>query len=152
VPTHLIFCFRMTTISHQVFLETIEAQGRSMLRFLQVIMCDSAMSIYCAYFLKSPDSDLLPPLPLRDFAQVLREIMTIYSSSLFEDDFPNSKDERDNLREKFDRMLDAALEPCLEMCKRMSESKKGITVWEKETFLINCTTFLEVSNWVLTFV
>ncbi|KAF8340617.1 oligomeric complex COG6-domain-containing protein [Cantharellus anzutake] len=116
----------VTEVSHKVFLDTIEAQGRSMLRYLQ-----------------PPNSDLLPPLPLRDFAQVLREIMTIYSSSLLEDDLPNSKREQDKLREGFERMLDAAIDPCLEMCKRMSELKKGATVWEKETFLINCSTFLE---------
>ena len=132
-------------MSHQVFLETIAAQGRSMLRFLQVTMNDSHLFIHRAYLPQPPDADLLPPLPLRDFAQVLREIMGIYASSLLEDDFPDPKGERDKLREGFNRMLDAAVEPCLEMCRSMSEMRKGAAIWEKETFLINCTTFLQVS-------
>lgn len=47
-------------------------------------------------------------------------------------------------REEFNRIMDAAVGPALEMSKRMAELKKDGTIWEKEIFIVNCVAYLQV--------
>ncbi|KAG9013500.1 Golgi transport complex subunit 6 [Tulasnella sp. 427] len=110
----------ITDAAYQVFFDTIDAQGRSLLRFLH-----------------PPDSDLSPPLALRDSSQVLREIMAVYDSSLLGDEDPTEREAA------FAQILEAAVDPAMEMCKRMSELKDGMSSWDKAIFLINCTTYMQ---------
>ncbi|KAF9507141.1 hypothetical protein BS47DRAFT_1351988 [Hydnum rufescens UP504] len=112
----------MTDVANQVFFDTVEAQGRSLLRFLH-----------------PPDPDLSPPLALRDVSQVLREIMTVYDSSLLEGEVLDDNKEKDAIGGKgFSRVLDAAVGPALEMCRRMGDMKKETSTWDKGIFLVNC--------------
>ncbi|KAG8983873.1 Golgi transport complex subunit 6, partial [Tulasnella sp. 427] len=110
----------ITDAAYQVFFDTIDAQGRSLLRFLH-----------------PPDSDLSPPLALRDSSQVLREIMAVYDSSLLGDEDPTEREAA------FAQILEAAVDPAMEMCKRMSELKDGMSSWDKAIFLVNCTTYMQ---------
>lgn len=115
MPTH-----RITDFAFKVFFETIEASGRSLLRFLH-----------------PPESDLSAPLTLRDFSHVLREIMEDYQRALLGEETP--EEERDG----FKKILDTSLEPALEMCKRMAEMMPA-QGWEQHIFLINCLVYLQV--------
>lgn len=85
-----------------------------------------------------PESDLAPPVALRDASQVLREIMSVYESTLVDGDTEREAD--------FGRILDAAVDPPLEMCRRMADLRGGQGgEWEKAIFLANCVSYLEVS-------
>lgn len=110
----------ITDAAYQVFFDTIDAQGRSLLRFLH-----------------PPDSDLSPPLALRDSSQVLREIMAVYDSSLLGDEDPTEREAA------FAQILEAAVDPAMEMCKRMSDLREGMPTWDKAVFLVNCTTYMQ---------
>lgn len=94
---------------------------------------------------QAPDDDLSPPLALRDVSQVLREIMTVYDSSMLELEAGNQASDVAE-REEFNRIMDAAVGPALEMCSRMAELKKDGTVWDKEIFLVNSTSYLQVCS------
>lgn len=113
--------YRITDFAFKVFFETIEASGRSLLRFLH-----------------PPEADLGAPLGLRDFSHVLREIMEDYQRSLLGDETPEQE------REGFKKILDTSLEPALEMCKRMGEMMPQAAGWEQHIFLINCFVYLQV--------
>ena len=104
-----------------MFFEALEAQGRSMLRFLH-----------------PPDATLSPPLALRDSTQILREIIAVYDTSLVdESDRANDED--------FARLLEKAVDPAVEMCERMADMRKGNGGdWERDIFLINCLGYLQV--------
>ncbi|KAL7409891.1 oligomeric Golgi complex subunit 6 [Mrakia frigida] len=108
-------------VSYKAFFDTLDAKGRSLLRFLH-----------------PPDSDLSPPLALRDSVQTLREIMSVYESTLI----GVADDPR--VEGDFARILDAAVDPPLEMCRRMADLRKGEGgEWEKAVFLANCVGYLE---------
>lgn len=73
--------------------------------------------------------------------------MTVYDSSMLEFEATNTNSEQSQAaveRQEFDRIMDAAVNPALEMCSRMAELKKDGTAWEKEIFLANCTSYLQV--------
>ncbi|WVO14670.1 hypothetical protein L204_102307 [Cryptococcus depauperatus] len=104
------------------FYETLDAQGRSLLRFLH-----------------PPDATLTPPLALRDAAHILRELLSVYSTSLVD---PSERE----IDADLDKLLEKSVEPCVEMCERMSELRKGKNGggdWEKDIFIVNCLEFLE---------
>lgn len=97
--------------------------------------------------MQPPDPDLLPPLALRDVSQVLREIMIVYDSSLFEGEALVGNNEKDTTGDDgFSHILGAAVEPALEMCRRMGDMKKDTSAWEKGIFLVNCAVHLQVRN------
>ncbi|GJJ08446.1 hypothetical protein Clacol_002664 [Clathrus columnatus] len=111
----------ITDIAYKAFFDAVEAQGRSLLRFLH-----------------PPDDDLSAPLALRDFCQVLREIMIVYESSVLNIENPEEQ------RRGFKRILDTVLDPALEMCRRMADmNTKDVTGWEKSIFLVNCLDYLQ---------
>ncbi|KZW02874.1 oligomeric complex COG6 [Exidia glandulosa HHB12029] len=105
----------ITDFAFKVFFDTLEASGRSLLRFLH-----------------PPEADLGPPLTLRDFSHVLREIMEDYARA-------DPEAEGDG----FKKILDTSLEPALEMCKRMSELMPPQAAWEQHIFLVNCFVYLQ---------
>ncbi|KZS99108.1 oligomeric complex COG6 [Sistotremastrum niveocremeum HHB9708] len=114
----------LTEVAHQVFFEGIEAQSRSLLRFLH-----------------PPNEDLSPPLTLYDHAQILREMMAVYDSSLLGDE------DEPNRREGFTRILDILIPPIIEMCEKMADLKgtkdPRKDAWDRHIFLINCLEYLE---------
>jgi hypothetical protein len=111
---------RLYDYADAAFFETLEAQGRSLLRFLH-----------------APDANLSPPLALRDATQVLREIIAVYDTSLVD----AAERETD-----FARLLNTAVDPAVEMCERMADLRKQTTgTWDRDVFLVNCLEYLEVS-------
>jgi hypothetical protein len=80
---------------------------------------------------------LAPPNALRESSHVLLEIMSVYDTSLV-DDVDRESD--------FAKILKAAADPLMEMCRQMIEMKRGSGEWEKDIFLINCSMYLQVSR------
>jgi hypothetical protein len=77
--------------------------------------------------------------------------LTVYESTLLDDDSLSGQSERE---EEFNRILDAAVDPLLEMCRRMADlrvvggkggKEEGGMEWDKAVFLVNCFGYLEVS-------
>lgn len=86
------------------------------------------------------DTDVTPPPPILDHVQTLRDIMTVYGSSLGDDDVDADQDAG------FQKALDATIDPALEMCVAAAEEKKRVRpTWDAAVFVINCLTYLQVS-------
>lgn len=86
------------------------------------------------------DPSLNPPLAILDHAQVLREIMTVYQSSLLGDE--------DNAEQVagFEKILDIMVDPAVEMCASTSEEKKRVRPrWDQAVYILNCLSYLQVS-------
>ncbi|WWC66611.1 uncharacterized protein I206_100514 [Kwoniella pini CBS 10737] len=103
------------------FFENLDAQGRSLLRFLH-----------------PPDATLSPPLALRDFCLILRELLSVYSTSLVD---PSEREADSDLA----KLLDKSVDPCIEMCERMAEMRRSSVggEWEKDLFMVNCLGYLQ---------
>lgn len=123
--------------SHEAFFASLDAQGRSLLRFLHVGRTRAPVRTKTqpVPFPQPPDVNLAPPLALRDSSQVLHEIMSVYDTSLV--------DEADRETD-FARILEAAVDPPMEMCRRMADLRQKGGQWDKDIFLINCDLYLQV--------
>ncbi|WVQ78637.1 hypothetical protein IAT38_000724 [Cryptococcus sp. DSM 104549] len=130
-----LLCTTLQEIHDQAyiaFFETLDAQGRSLLRFLH-----------------PPDATLTPPLALRDATLILRELLGVYSTSLVDpSERANDKD--------LEKLLEKSVGPCVEMCERMGEMRRaaggagdgkdgmrGKGEWERDVFMVNCLGYLE---------
>ncbi|GAA5848632.1 hypothetical protein JCM9279_002723 [Rhodotorula babjevae] len=102
--------------AYEVFFETLYAQGRSLLRFIQ-----------------PPAAALSAPTQLRDVLSTLREIMTVYASSLL--DAESATPPPSSREVEFRPVLDAALDPALDMCARMAEMRAA--EWDRSVFWVN---------------
>ncbi|WVQ77320.1 hypothetical protein IAR50_007004 [Cryptococcus sp. DSM 104548] len=117
--------------AYTTFYETLDAQGRALLRFLH-----------------APDNTLSPPPSLREAVLVLRELLTVHSSSLLD-----PADQAEVEQDEVDKLLTKAVGPCVEMCERMAEMRKstvgagkrgrGEGEWERDVFMVNCLGYLE---------
>ncbi|KAG1761563.1 oligomeric complex COG6 [Suillus occidentalis] len=87
---------------------------------------------------KDPDdSSLTPPLPILEHAQLLREIMQVYDSSLLDDTTAEPG-------ETFNRILDVMLDPAMEMCAAAAEEKARYRPqWDRAVFVLNCWCYLQ---------
>ncbi|GAA5834551.1 hypothetical protein JCM11251_007038 [Rhodosporidiobolus azoricus] len=105
--------------AYEVFFETLRAQGRSLLRFIQ-----------------PPAAALSAPLPLRDTLSTLREISNVHASSLLEHEHASTRPSPESREADFLPVLDAILDPALEMCGRMAEMRP--VEWDRGVFWVNC--------------
>ncbi|KAK4051597.1 Golgi transport complex subunit 6 [Microbotryomycetes sp. JL201] len=106
----------ITDSAYGAFFETLSAQAKSLLRFIQ-----------------PPAAALSPPTQLRESLATLREIMAVYSSSLLDDAELVSFKQRET---EFQDVLDAALDPALDMCNKMAELRPS--EWDRAVFKVNC--------------
>ncbi|EIN07029.1 oligomeric complex COG6 [Punctularia strigosozonata HHB-11173 SS5] len=112
----------LTDVSYKVFFDAIEAQGRALLRV--------ALDIQ--------NGELTPPLAVLDHCQVLKEIMSVYQSSLA------GEDSEEDQNEGFRRVLDIMIDPAVEMCVSAADRKdKQVARWDKPIFVLNCLTYLQ---------
>ncbi|KAJ7071469.1 oligomeric Golgi complex subunit 6 [Mycena amicta] len=112
----------VTDVSYKVFYDAIEAQGRALLRTT----------------LDLDDTSLSPPLSILDHAQILREVMNVYESSLLGDE-----DEVEQAT-GFRRILDVTVDPAVEMCTSGSEEKKRLRQrWDRDVYVLNCLSYLQ---------
>lgn len=73
--------------------------------------------------------------------------MAVYDSSVLGEEDPEEQ------RRGFKKILDAAVDPALEMCRRMADlNTKDTTGWERSVFLINCLDYLQVGGFSLIFI
>ncbi|KAI6164060.1 oligomeric complex COG6 [Pisolithus thermaeus] len=143
----------ITQASYKVFFNTIEAQGRAILRIP----------------LDLDDPSLAPPNFIMDHAQVLREIMLVYDSSLLDggtDPYPvrgagevndgNGRDDAGTRNDEIDsganadaakgfrRILDIMIDPAIAMCAAASEEKaRARPQWDSAVFVLNCLCYLK---------
>ncbi|KAG2052769.1 oligomeric complex COG6 [Suillus hirtellus] len=111
----------ITDVSYKVFFDAIEAHGRALLRIP----------------LDSDDPSLTPPLPILEHAQLLREIMQVYDSSLLDDTTAEPG-------QTFNRILDVMLDPAMEMCAAAAEEKARYRPqWDRAVFVLNCWCYLQ---------
>ncbi|XP_006457735.1 hypothetical protein AGABI2DRAFT_198704 [Agaricus bisporus var. bisporus H97] len=111
----------VTDLAYNVFYESIQTQRRS-LAHLQ---------------LPPDDPSLTPPLTVLDHAQILRDIMTVYQSSMVDDEDANE------LQAGFSKVLDIMVDPVVEACANASEKKKHLrSRWDQAVFMLNCLSYL----------
>ncbi|KAJ7630510.1 oligomeric Golgi complex subunit 6 [Roridomyces roridus] len=112
----------ITEVAYKVFYDAIETQGRALLRAT----------------LDLDDPSLTPPLAILDHAQILREIMNVYESSLLGDEGEEEQ------TAGFQRILDVTVDPAVEMCTNNSEEKKRLRPrWDREVYVLNCLSYLQ---------
>ncbi|KAI0093990.1 oligomeric complex COG6 [Irpex rosettiformis] len=129
-----------TDFAYSVFYEAIGVQGRSL----------------SAVTLDTDDTSLTPPLVILDHAQVLREILLVYESSLGDDiAFYNKNRTTERNQEQDARrreaaaegchsILDKMVDPAVEMCIVASETKQRLVPnWDREVFVVNVMTYLQ---------
>ena len=103
--------------AYESFHSTLEAQGRSLVRFIQ-----------------PPAAALSPPTMLLETLSTLREIMHVYNDSRL--DSMDSEQEALKRQADLTRVLKESLDPAVLMCEKMGEFRS--TEWEKNLFKINC--------------
>lgn len=109
---------------------------------MQVILFSLSPTQMLTLTFQPAEDDLAAPIALRDAAQVLKEIMVVYDSSLLHDEHEGSNTPSREMQ-NFDTTLTAMVDPMLEMCRRMAALRdKGD--WETAIFMINCLTYLQV--------
>ncbi|KAK7064568.1 E3 ubiquitin-protein ligase PEP5 [Favolaschia claudopus] len=112
----------ITEVAYKAFYDAIDAQGRSLSRAT----------------LDLDDLSLTPPLVILDHAQILREIMNVYESSLL-----GGEDEAEQTA-GFQRILDVTVDPAVEFCLNNSEEKKRLRPrWDREVYVLNCLSYLQ---------
>ncbi|KIK92098.1 hypothetical protein PAXRUDRAFT_830282 [Paxillus rubicundulus Ve08.2h10] len=114
----------ITGVSYKVFFDSIEAQGRALLRIP----------------LDLDDPSLSPPHSIIDHAHLLREIAQVYASSLLGDG--TSEPSEANLG--FHRILDVMVDPAVTMCAAAADEKaRSRPWWDRAVFVVNCLDYLE---------
>ncbi|KAF7306576.1 E3 ubiquitin-protein ligase PEP5 [Mycena indigotica] len=112
----------ITDVAYKVFYDAIEAQGRTLSRAI----------------LDLDDPSLSPPLPILDHAQILREIMNVYDSSLLGDEGEAEQ------AAGFRKILDITVDPPIEMSLKGSEEKKRLRPrWDRDVYVLNCLSYLQ---------
>jgi conserved oligomeric Golgi complex subunit 6 len=101
------------------------------------------MRIYSMHqlFIQDANSnEVTPPPTILDHAQILRELLAVYSSSLL----GSEAGTEDDAAEGFKRVLDVLLDPAIEMADvSAAEKKRRQPTWDASVFVINCLTFLQ---------
>ncbi|KAH9901432.1 oligomeric complex COG6 [Cubamyces lactineus] len=112
----------LTDLAYSVFYGAIEAQGRSLLHVT----------------LDPDDTGVSPPLAILDHAQVLREMMIVYESSLLGDE--QDEELQAGFRDILDKMVDPALEMTLTQAEEKKRQRPG---WDKAVFVLNTLAYLQ---------
>ncbi|KAF7367249.1 Conserved oligomeric Golgi complex subunit 6 [Mycena sanguinolenta] len=112
----------ITEVAYKAFYDAIETQGRALLRAT----------------LDLDDPSLAPPLAILDHAQILREVMNVYESSLLGDEGEEEQ------TAGFRRILDVTVDPAVEFFTSNSEEKKRLRPrWDREVYVLNCLSYLQ---------
>jgi hypothetical protein len=140
-------------MAYKVFMDAIEAQGRALIRNTPVSAPESqrmkTVLATLALFQDLDEADVTPPLAILDHAQILREIMAVYASSLSDAPSPDDPDDQDQIA--FEHVLDVMIDPALQMCDAVAEETGRRTRggWDREVFGLNCLTYLQVTSFLL---
>lgn len=143
-------------MAYQVFFDAIEAQGRSLLRIPLVRIPSPFHSYhsftYATYYLTQDldDPSVSPPLAILDHAQILREIMLVYESTIDSSSAPlptsgsAGHPEAPTHPAPLRTILDKLLDPAIDMVLSASEEKKRARVgWDAGVFVLNSLGYLQ---------
>ncbi|PPQ84070.1 hypothetical protein CVT26_013151, partial [Gymnopilus dilepis] len=112
----------ITDVAYKVFYDSIESQSQALSRVR----------------LDEDDPSLTPPLAVLDHAQILREVMTVYKSSLLGDE------DQAEVDAGFHQVLDIMVDPIVAMVvENGSEKKKARLRWDEAVFVLNCLCYLQ---------
>ncbi|KAJ3516161.1 hypothetical protein NLJ89_g1297 [Agrocybe chaxingu] len=112
----------ITDIAYKVFYDSIQTQSEALARVP----------------LDHDDPSLTPPLAILDHAQILREVMSVYQSSLLGDEH------QDDVNEGFHQVLDIMVDPVVTMCiSHSKDKKKARPRWDDAVFVLNCLCYLQ---------
>ncbi|KAG6867048.1 hypothetical protein C0993_007225 [Termitomyces sp. T159_Od127] len=115
--------YEIADVAYSVFYEALSAQGRALTR-LQVA---------------NDDSSLTPPLAILDHVQILREIMSVYQSSLLDED------EIEQVA-GFKKILDIMVDPTIEMITKTNEDRSRLmTKRDQPIYVLNCLSYIETA-------
>ncbi|KIM47009.1 hypothetical protein M413DRAFT_63561 [Hebeloma cylindrosporum] len=112
----------ITDVAYKVFYDSIESQSQTLSRNR----------------LAHDDPSLTAPLSVLDHAQILREVMQVYQSSLLGDE------DEDQINSGFNQVLDIMVDPVIKLCVENSEEKGRVRPrWDGEVFVLNCLCYLQ---------
>ncbi|KAI0822772.1 oligomeric complex COG6 [Trametes gibbosa] len=112
----------LTELAYSIYYGAIENQGRSLLRVS----------------LDLDDTGVSPPLLIVDHAQVLREMMLVYESSLLGDE--KEEELQAGFRDILDKMVDPAIEMTLTQADEKKRQRPG---WDKAVFVLNTLAYMQ---------
>jgi len=119
----LLTLSRITDGSYKIFYDSISAQSAALTR--------------TPFDVNDPSLSL--PTPLLDYAQILREIMGVYQSSLL-----GGEEESEKI-EGFGKVLDVTIDPLVTMCVEGAKEKKKLRPkWDAEVFILNALEWILV--------
>jgi conserved oligomeric Golgi complex subunit 6 len=140
--------FRLTDIAYKAFTDSIEAQGRALLRVSLVCLfhLTRPLSFMFLAFKDLDELEVTPPQAILDHAQILREILSVYASALGDSASIHQDLSSEPMDEAgFEHILNVMVEPALQMCDAAAEEKKRVRGrWDREVFSLNCLTYLQV--------
>ncbi|KAF5323969.1 hypothetical protein D9611_008423 [Ephemerocybe angulata] len=130
----------LTEAAYKVFEASIEAQSRALSRI----------------GLDLDDPALTPPLYILDHAQVLKEVMSVYQSSVLDEEqerlmsLPSDADrakagekKKPGLGSDFGKVLDVAIDPVVESVIKGGEEKGKLRPrWDASVWIVNCLTYI----------
>ena len=89
------------------------------------------------------DPSVSPPHSIIDHAQLLREIMQVYDSSLLSEGSSDSSEASTG----FQRILDIMVDPAVTTCAAAAEEKGRLRPrWDRAVFVLNCLGYLDVRD------
>lgn len=83
-----------------------------------------------------PAAALSAPTQLRDTLSTLREIMSVYATSLLEHEHETTQLSPLTRENDFKDVVDAVLDPAMQMCETMAEMRTS--GWDRDVFRVNC--------------
>jgi hypothetical protein len=134
-------CCRITEVAYNSFYDTLQTQSRNLPN--ASLVCPFTFIRLSSFSFKQDldDPSVMPPISILDHGQVLREIMTVYQSSLLGDEDLATQ------TAGFERILDIMVDPAVDMCRTVGEEKKRLKpAWDMEVFILNCLSHLLVRN------
>ncbi|KAF9555820.1 oligomeric complex COG6 [Agrocybe pediades] len=112
----------ITDVAYKVFYDSIESQSQALSRIR----------------LDHDDPSLTPPLAVLDHAQILREIMAVYQSSLLGDE------DKEEISAGFNQVLDIMIDPVIQaLFSGSEEKKKARPRWDEDVFVLNFLCYLQ---------
>ncbi|PPQ75479.1 hypothetical protein CVT24_013413 [Panaeolus cyanescens] len=112
----------ITEIAYKIFYDAIQTQSQALYRIP----------------LDHDDPSLTPPPAMLDHAQILREIMAVYQSSLLGDE------DEEQLTSGFQKVLDIMIDPLVQVCISSSEEKANLRPrWDDGVYVLNCLCYVE---------
>ncbi|EFI26934.1 hypothetical protein CC1G_15335 [Coprinopsis cinerea okayama7 len=118
----------ITDVSYKVFQTSIETHSQALARLP----------------LDPDDPSLTPPHFILDHAQILKEVMNVYQSSIVDGEGEAETEESSAVAPSFENVLDVFIDPVVLSCISKSEEKIMLRPkWDGKVYTINCLTYFQ---------